>query len=58
MTTPEMLRYQNAFSVGKIAYRKLQNEEVVTDKALSVEYLRKPQAEREREEKLKEENKQ
>lgn len=57
MTTPEMLRYQNAFSVGKIAYRKLQNEEVVTDKALSVEYLRKPQAEREREEKLKEVNK-
>jgi hypothetical protein len=52
-----MLRYQNAFSVGKIAYRRLQNEEVVTDKALSVEYLRKPQAEREREEKLKEENK-
>ena len=56
-TTPEMLRYQNAYSVGKIAYRKLLNEEAVTDKSLSVEYLRKPQAEREREEKLKEENK-
>ena len=56
--TPEMLRYQNAFSVGKIAYRKLQEELYTTDKALSVEYLRKPQAEREREEKLKEENKQ
>lgn len=56
-STPEMLRYQNAFSVGKIAYKKLQNEEYTTDKELSVEYLRKPQAEREREEKLKEENK-
>ena len=56
--TPEMLRYQNAFSVGKIAYRRLQDELYTTDKALSVEYLRKPQAEREREEKLKEENKQ
>ena len=55
--TPEMLRYQNAFSVGKIAYRKLQNEDYTTDRELSVEYLRKPQAEREREEKLKEENK-
>ncbi len=58
MTTPEMLRYQNAFSVGKIAYRKLNNNEAVTDKELSVEYLRKPQAEREREEKLKEVNNQ
>ena len=56
--TPEMLRYQNAFSVGKIAYKKLQNEIYTTDRELSVEYLRKPQAEREREEKLKEENKQ
>ena len=56
-STPEMLRYQNAFSVGKIAYKKLQNEDYTTDKELSVEYLRKPQAEREREEKLKEENK-
>jgi tRNA threonylcarbamoyladenosine biosynthesis protein TsaB len=54
METPEMLRYQNAFSVGKIAYRKLQNNEAITDRELSVEYLRKPQAEREREEKLKE----
>ncbi len=56
--TPEMLRYQNAYSVGKIAYKKLLNEEYTTDRELSVEYLRKPQAEREREEKLKEENKQ
>lgn len=56
--TPEMLRYQNAFSVGKIAYKRLQMDGYTTDKELSVEYLRKPQAEREREEKLKEENKQ
>ena len=54
--TPEILRYQNAYSVGKIAYKKLQNNDFVTDKALSVEYLRKPQAEREREEKLKSQN--
>lgn len=50
--TPEVLRYQNAFSVGKIAYKKLQNSEYVTDIDLRVEYLRKAQAEREREERL------
>ena len=50
--TPELLRYQNAFSVGKIAYKKLQNSEYVTDTDLRVEYLRKAQAEREREERL------
>lgn len=54
--TPEILRYQNAYSVGKVAYKKLINDDFVTDKALSVEYLRKPQAEREREEKLKSQN--
>ena len=54
--TPEILRYQNAYSVGKVAYKKLINNDFVTDKALSVEYLRKPQAEREREEKLKSQN--
>ena len=51
--TPEMLRYQNAYSVGKVAYRKLKNDEYVTDESLRVEYLRKPQAEREREERQK-----
>ena len=55
--TPEMLRYQNAYSVGKVAYKKLLNEDVTTDRELRVEYLRKPQAEREREEKLIKENK-
>lgn len=51
--TPEPLRYQNAYSVGKVAYEKLKNGEYTTDTDLRVEYLRKPQAEREREERLK-----
>ena len=55
MDTPEMLRYQNAYSVGKIAYKKLLNGEYTTDENLRVEYLRKPQAEREREERLERE---
>lgn len=50
--TPEHLRYQNAYSVGKIAYRKIINSEFVSDTDLRVEYLRKAQAEREREERL------
>ena len=50
--TPEMLRYQNAYSVGSLAYEKLCKGEYVTDEGLRVEYLRKPQAEREREERL------
>lgn len=54
--TPEMLRYQSAYSVGKLAYKKLKNGEYTTDADLRVEYLRKPQAEREREEKLEKEN--
>ena len=53
--TPEALRYQNAFSVGKVAYAKLMNGEFTTDEGLRVEYLRKAQAEREREEKLERE---
>lgn len=55
MCTPEQLRYQNAYSVGKIAYEKLLSEEFVTDSDLRVEYLRKAQAEREREERLEKE---
>ncbi len=50
---PEALRYQSAYSVGKIAYEKLQKGEYTTDNDLRVEYLRKPQAEREREERLR-----
>lgn len=50
--TPEMLRYQNAYSVGKVALKKLEKGEYTTDTDLRVEYLRKPQAQREREERL------
>jgi tRNA threonylcarbamoyladenosine biosynthesis protein TsaB len=53
--TPEVLRYQNAFSVGKVAYAKLTRGEFTSDEGLRVEYLRKAQAEREREEKLERE---
>ncbi len=55
--TPEYLRYSNAYGVGKIAYKKLINGEYTRDTDLRVNYLRKPQAEREREEKLKKEGK-
>jgi tRNA threonylcarbamoyladenosine biosynthesis protein TsaB len=55
--TPECLRYANAYSVGKVAYRKLTKGEGVSDAQLRVNYLRKPQAEREREERLKSEGK-
>ena len=55
--TPEMLRYQNAYSVGKVAYKKLLSKEYTDDEGLRVEYLRKPQAEREREERLEREGK-
>lgn len=53
--TPEQLRYQNAYSVGKVAYEKLSRGEFTTDSGLRVEYLRKAQAEREREERLEKE---
>lgn len=56
-STPEQLRYSNAYSVGKIAYKKIINGEYTSDTELRVNYLRKPQAEREREEKLKNEGK-
>lgn len=52
METPEMLRYQNAYSVGKEAYKRLYWDVYTYDTELRVEYLRKPQAEREREERL------
>ena len=50
--TPEALKYQSAYSVGKIAYNKIKSSEYVSDIDLRVEYLRKAQAEREREERL------
>lgn len=52
--TPVALRAQNAGSIALCAYRMIQNGETVSDKALSPVYLRLPQAERERLEKLKE----
>lgn len=56
-STPEHLRYSTAYGVGKIAYKKIMNGEYTSDTELCVNYLRKPQAEREREEKLKKEGK-
>ena len=50
--TPELLLYQNAYSVGVCAYRRQIAGEMGTDLALVPKYLRKPQAEREREERL------
>jgi tRNA threonylcarbamoyladenosine biosynthesis protein TsaB len=50
--TPELLLYQNAYSVGRVAFGKIKDGDYTTDEALRVEYLRKPQAEREREERL------
>ena len=55
--TPEALRYANGYSVGRIAYRRIKNNEAVSDSDIRVNYLRKPQAEREREERLKMEGK-
>lgn len=61
--TPEILRYQNAAHVASVAERKLLSvpekewKTVFSAAALSPVYLRKPQAEREREEKLLSEKK-
>lgn len=51
--TPELLRLQNAASIGRVAKRKLESGEFTTDEKLSPIYLRMPQAERERLEKEK-----
>ena len=45
---PEALRLQSALSVAAIAQKKQENGEICTDSALSVNYLRPSQAERER----------
>ncbi len=50
--TPELIKYPNAFSVGKVAHKRLKDGSFTTDEALRVEYLLKVQAERELEEKL------
>lgn len=50
--TPELLCYQNAYSVAMVALEAYQNGDRTTDAALSPSYLRLPQAERERNERL------
>lgn len=45
---PEAMRLQSALSVAAIAFKKYESGEVSTDSALSVNYLRPSQAERER----------
>ena len=50
--TPERLRLQSAASVGRCAYRMAMRGETVTDCGLRPTYLRLPQAERERLERL------
>lgn len=52
--TPELLILESAVSVAKIAYRKHEAGDFVTDSELSPTYLRLPQAERERLERLAE----
>lgn len=46
--TPELLILENAVSVGRVAQRKYNAGEFVSDEELSPVYLRLPQAERER----------
>ena len=48
MRTPELLLYENAASVGRVAYRMQKAGLTVTDSDISATYLRLPQAERER----------
>lgn len=50
--TPRLLIGQNAYSVARVAYRKYLNGEYTNDLGISPTYLRMPQAERERLEKL------
>ena len=52
--TPPLLRNENAYSIAKIALKKYLNGEILTDSEIMPTYLRLPQAERERLEKLKE----
>lgn len=52
--TPPDLRLESAASVARVAYRKYLSGEVSSDLDISPTYLRLPQAERERLEKLKE----
>ena len=51
--TPELLLRENAYSVARVAIRKYKAGECVSDGELTPTYLRLPQAERERLERLK-----
>ena len=51
--TPELLLRENAYSVARVAVRKYKAGEFVSDSELTPTYLRLPQAERERLERLK-----
>ena len=53
--TPKEIRLQNAASVASIAYKKYKAGEQISDKEISPTYLRLPQAERERLERLNKE---
>ncbi len=50
--TPELLICENAYSVARVAYRRYTTGNTVSDRELSPTYLRMPQAERERLERL------
>lgn len=56
LDTPALMIPQNALSCGLLAEEAHASGKVLTDKALSAKYLRASQAEREREEKLKNNN--
>ena len=56
--TPPLLIPESAYSVAKVAYRKHLGGESVTDLDIAPTYLRMPQAERERLERLNKENNQ
>ena len=52
--TPVLLRNENAYSIASVALKKYNNGEITTDTEIMPTYLRLPQAERERLERLKE----
>lgn len=55
--TPLLLLDENAYSVAKVAYKKFLSGETVSDTELTATYLRLPQAERERLERINSEKK-
>ena len=57
METPKLLITENAYSVALVAKRKHEAGEVMSDLEIAPTYLRMPQAERERLERLEKENK-